>query len=91
MQTKQIKVFVVDTEGKPCLPTRSARARRLLRDGKAKVICTMPFTIQLNRQIDNPVGSFTVGVDDGAKKVGVAIINEHIKEVVFQGQINLRQ
>ena len=87
----QIKVLVVDAEGKTCLPTRAARARRLLRAGKAKVIQVMPFTIQLKRTIVNPVGSFTCGLDDGAKHVGVAIINEHTKEVVFQGQIDLRQ
>lgn len=87
----QIKVFVIDAERKTCLPTRAARARRLLRDGKAKVIRVMPFTIQLNRAISNPVGRFNVGVDDGAKHVGVAIVNDYTKEVVFQGQIDLRQ
>ncbi|MDO9566667.1 MAG: RNA-guided endonuclease IscB [Candidatus Desulfaltia sp.] len=87
----QVKVFVVDVEGKLCLPTRSARARRLLRNEKAKVFQVVPFTIQLNRVIDDPVGTFTCGVDDGAKKVGVAIINEHTKEVAFQGEIELRQ
>jgi len=91
MQTKQVKVFVVDTEGKPCLPTRSARARRLLRDGKAKVVQVMPFTIQLKRIVANPVGSFKVGIDDGAKYVGVAVINDKTNEAVFKGQIELRQ
>jgi len=85
------KVFVIDAEGKPCLPTCSARSRILLRKGKAKVVQVVPFTIQLNRVIDNPVGEFIVGVDDGAKKVGIAIVNEHTKEVVFKGEIELRQ
>jgi hypothetical protein len=85
------KVFVIDKIGKPCLPCHPARARRLLRDEKANVVQVVPFTIQLNRQIDNPVGSFTVGIDDGAKKVGVAIVNEYTQEVVFQGEIELRQ
>ncbi len=90
-RTKQVKVFVIDSEGKLCLPTRPARARRLLRDKKAKVIQVVPFTIQLNYSIDNPVGSFVVGIDDGAKHVGVAIVNDKTNEVVFKGQINLRQ
>ena len=90
-RTKQVKVFVVDSEGKPCAPTRSARARRLLRDKKAKVIQVVPFTIQLNYSIENSVGSFVVGIDDGAKHVGVAIVNDKINEVVFKGQIDLRQ
>jgi len=90
-KTKQVAVFVVDAEGKPLLPTTPRRARRLLDGKKAKVVCIMPFAIKLARAVDNPVGSFTVGIDDGAKKVGVAIVNEHTKEAVFQGEIELRQ
>ena len=85
------KVFVIDKEGKACLPTHPARARKLLRAGKAKVYQVVPFTIQLQRVISSPVGSFTVGIDDGAKNAGIAVINEHTKEVVFRGTIKLRQ
>jgi len=85
------KVFVIDLEGKPLLPTHPARARKLLDSGKATVYQVVPFTIQLKRVVDNPVGSFTVGIDDGAKKVGIAVVNEHTKEVVFAGTIKLRQ
>ena len=85
------KVFVIDKEEKPLLPTHPARARKLLRNGKAKVIRVVPFTIQLEKIIENPVGSFTVGIDDGAKEVGVAVVNEVNKEVVFRGTIRLRQ
>ncbi len=45
------KVFVIDKEGRPCLPTHPARARKLLRAGKAKVKRVVPFTIQLERVI----------------------------------------
>ena len=90
-KTKQVNVFVVDAKGSPCLPTTPRRARKLLEDGKAKVLQVMPFTIKLKRIINSPVGSFTVGIDDGAKYVGVAIINEHKREVVFSGEIRLRQ
>ena len=85
------KVFVIDLEGKPCLPTHPARARKLLREGKAKVVNVVPFTIQLERVIENPVGDFTIGIDDGAKEVGIAVLNEVKKEVVFSGTIQLRQ
>ena len=84
-------VFVIDKEKKPCLPTHPARARKLLRSGRAKVYRVVPFTIQLERVIENPVGSFTVGIDDGAKEVGLAVVNEVTKEVVFRGTIQLRQ
>jgi len=85
------KVLVIDKVGKPCLPTHPARARKLLRNGKAKVVNVVPFTIQLQRIIENPVGSFTVGIDDGAKYVGIAVVNEHTQEVAFEATIQLRQ
>jgi hypothetical protein len=85
------KVFVVDAEGKPLLPTSPARARLLLKRGKADTECVIPFTIRLRRAVDNPVGSFGVGIDDGSKHVGVAIVNDVTKEGVFVGEIELRQ
>ncbi len=85
------KVFVIDKNNKPLLPCHPARSRKLLRQGKAKVVQVVPFTIQLNYTIDNPVGSFKVGIDDGAKHVGVSVINDKTNDVVFKGQINLRQ
>jgi len=85
------RVFVIDITGKPLLPTHPARSRKLLREGRAKVIRVLPFTIQLKKIVDNPTGSFTVGIDDGAKKVGIAAVNEYTKETVFQGEIQLRQ
>ncbi len=85
------KVFVIDKESKPLLPTHPARARKLLREGKAKVKRVVPFTIQLEKVVDSPIGSFVIGVDDGAKYVGIAVVNETTKEVVFCGTIQLRQ
>ncbi len=84
-------VYVIDKENKPLLPTHPARARKLLRNCKAKVIQVVPFTIQLEKSVDNPVGSFEVGIDDGAKHVGVAIKNAATNEVVFRGELEHRQ
>ena len=91
MPTKQVKVFVVDSKGISLLPTTPRRARKLLENKKAKVLKVVPFTIQLKREIENPAGEFTCGIDDGAKYVGVAIVNKKTKEVIFQGEIKLRQ
>lgn len=85
------KTFVIDLKGKPLLPCLPARSRKLLKQGKAKVIQVVPFTIQLNYVINNPIGSFISGIDDGSKYVGVAIANSKTNEVVFKGQIRLRQ
>jgi len=91
MSNLQQKVFVIDANKKPLLPTLPARARILLKNQKAVVYKLNPFTIQLNRVVEKPVGSFSVGIDDGAKHVGVAIKNTKTQEIVFQGQIELRQ
>src|SRR3990167_9631490 len=85
------KVFVMDLDGKSLLPTSPRRARLLLKSKKAILYSVVPFTIKLNRTVDNPIGSFTVGIDDGAKFVGMAVVNEHTKEVIFGGTIKLRQ
>jgi hypothetical protein len=84
-----MSVFVIDKNGKPLLPTCEARARILLRQGKAEVYSVLPFTIRLKRVIENPVGGFKVGIDDGAKVVGISIAYK--KKVVFAGNLQLRQ
>jgi hypothetical protein len=73
------------------LPTKPRRARQLLDQGKATVKQVVPFTIQLKFKIDNPVGSFEVGVDDGSVHVGIAIKNTKTNEVVFHAQMDHRQ
>lgn len=85
------KVFVIDTEGKPLLPTCPARARLLLKRDKANVECMIPFTIRLRYVVDNPIGEFGIGIDDGSKHIGVAIVNDLTKEAVLVGEIELRQ
>ncbi len=41
-------VYVLSKEGKPLMPTeRYGKVRRMLRDGRAKVVKAKPFTIQL--------------------------------------------
>jgi 5-methylcytosine-specific restriction endonuclease McrA len=84
-------VFVIDADGKPLLPTHPARARQLLRDGKAKPYQMLPFTIQLMRHIENAVRELTVGIDDGAIEVGIAVVDDATQKVVFAGTIKLRQ
>ncbi|MCL6557286.1 MAG: HNH endonuclease [Firmicutes bacterium] len=85
------KVFVVDKNGKPLLPTHPARARMLLKKGGASVERVLPFTIRLNSAVENPVGTLKAKAVDGSKKVGIALVNEFTGEVVFRGVIVMRQ
>ncbi len=84
-------VFVIDREGQPLLPTHPVRARKLLHEGRAAVKQVVPFTIQLSRKVENPAGSFEIGIDDGAKHVGIAVKNTKTQEVVFHAQLDHRQ
>lgn len=67
-------VFVLDTDRKPLMPCRPARARRLLRDGKAAVYREQPFTIILNRRVDPNPQSVEFKVDPGSKTTGMALV-----------------
>jgi hypothetical protein len=73
------------------LPTCPARARKLLIAEKATVERVIPFTIRLKRKVVQPVGALSCGIDDGAKDVGSAVVDEHTQEVVLKGTIRLRQ
>ncbi len=82
-------IFVIDSKNKPLLPTNGARARILLKKGRAEVYSVEPFTIKLKYAINRPIGEFKIGIDDGAKMVGISVAYKD--KVVFAGNIQLRQ
>lgn len=69
-------VYVLDINGKPLMPTeRHGKVRRLLRDGKAKVVRREPFTIKLLYEPETRVvQDINLGVDTGSSEVGVAAV-----------------
>lgn len=81
-------VYVISKSGKPLMPCKPARARHLLEAGEAKVKNMEPFTIQLTIESTEDVQPVTVGVDPGAKTVGVAATGNG--KVLYQGEITLR-
>jgi len=85
-----MSVFVIDVTGQPLLPTTERRARALLDNKRAIVYSVVPFTVQLTRCVDKPVGTFKVGIDDGAKTVGIAVSNPN-SQIVFAANVELRQ
>ena len=70
----------------PCSP---AKARHLLKAGKAVVKRRTPFTIQLRIATGETKQNVTLGVDAGAKHVGLSATTE--KEEVFASEVELRQ
>ena len=67
-------VYVISKNGKPIMPCKPAKARKLLRDGKAKVINHCPFTIQLLWDCEENTQPVTVGIDKGSHVTGVSCV-----------------
>lgn len=83
-------VYVLDKNGQPLMPTsRFGKVRRLLRDKKAKVVKSCPFTIRLLYEPETKVvQDIVLGVDTGSKHVGVACVGNN--KVLYQSQTELR-
>lgn len=83
-------VYVLDKNGQPLMPTqRFGKVRRLLRDKKAKVVRSCPFTIRLLYEPKTKiVQDIVLGVDTGSKHVGVACVGND--KVLYQAQLELR-
>jgi len=82
-------VYVLNKEGKPLMPTNPAKARILLKLGKAKVVRGLPFTIKLTYDSPNYVQTATGGMDTGSTVVGSAVISNG--KVLYQAEVTLRQ
>lgn len=83
-------VYVLDKNGQPLMPTsRFGKVRRMLRDKKAKVVRSCPFTIRLLYEPKTKiVQDVVLGVDTGSKHVWVACIGND--KVLYQAQVELR-
>ena len=81
-------VFVINQHGAPLMPCSPRTARKLLAEGKAQIISRQPFALQLLYGSTGYTQPIAMGVDCGAKHVGIAIVSE--TRVLAQGAIELR-
>ena len=83
-------VYVLKQTGQPFMPTeRFGKVRRLLKEGKAKVVRREPFTIKLLYEPETDVvQECYCGVDTGSKHIGVAVVGND--RVLYQSQTELR-
>ena len=83
-------VYVLKQNGQPFMPTeRFGKVRRLLKEGKAKVVHREPFTIRLFYEPETDVvQECYCGVDTGSKHIGVAVVGND--KVLYQSQTKLR-
>lgn len=70
-------VLVQNKDGRPLSPCHPARARKLLKAGKAKAVSTYPFTIKLTYQVKEPVFSPTRIILDDGKTCGLGVVQEN--------------
>ena len=74
-RTRAPYVFVLDQKGRPLMPMHPARARKLLKAGRARVHHVTPFVIRLVDRLveDSQVDGVEVGIDPGSKSTGVSV------------------
>lgn len=81
-------VYVLNNQGKPLMPCKPQKIRKLLKQNKAKVIKKEPFTIQLLYGSSGYKQNITLGVDTGSKTIGLSATTE--KQELFSGKMELR-
>ena len=68
-------VYVLNKDGKPLMPTtRGGHVRHLLKEQKARVVQSNPFTIQLLYETNDVVQPLYLGIDPGRTNIGVAVV-----------------
>ena len=87
-----MRVFVLDNNGRPLAPCHAARARNLLKAGRAAVFRRFPFTIILkDRELDHStVHPHRVKLDPGSRTTGVTLLNESTGVVIWGAEIEHR-
>ena len=82
-------VFTLNKNGKPLMPCKPAKARHLLKEGKAKVVRGQPFTIQLLYGSGTAIQPIILGIDPGYDKIGFSAITD--KKELISGEVRLRK
>lgn len=82
-------VFVIDANKKPLDMCHPAKARKLLRDGRAKIYRKEPFIIILTKIVDKPAeNKYRLKIDYGSRYTGLAILKD--AKVCWLGQLEHR-
>jgi hypothetical protein len=86
------RVFVGENNKQPLMPCHPARARKLLKKGKATVYRRYPFTIIMTRRLGGDLQPIEVKFDPGSRTTGIALVGhfERGSEVIWAGNLNHR-
>jgi 5-methylcytosine-specific restriction endonuclease McrA len=85
-------VFVLSSDGQPLDPCHPARARQVLRRGRARVVRRFPMTIQLrDRRADQSTTQpLRLKIDPGSRTTGLALVTEASATVVWTAELTHR-
>ena len=85
-------VLVINKNKMPLMPCHPARARELLRKGKAAVYKRFPFTLILKEKSGGAVQGLELKFDPGSKTTGIAVVAncKQGRKVVWAGELNHR-
>lgn len=81
-------IYVLNIEGQPLMPCKEAKARKLLKQNKAKIYKREPFTIQLLFVCENQTQDITLGVDSGSKHIGLSATTK--EKELYAADVELR-
>jgi len=81
-------VYVLNMLGKPLMPCKPRKARKLLEKDLAKVVKLTPFTIQLTYRGGEAKQPITLGVDSGFSHIGLSATAK--KEELYSAEVQLR-
>src|SRR5437773_1640934 len=81
-------VYVVNCHGQPFMPCQPRKARLLLKEGKAKVVRMVPFTLQLLYGSIGYKQEVSLGIDAGSQHIGVSATTEQM--ALFEAEVQPR-
>jgi len=84
-----VSVYVLNMRGKPLMPTTPQKARKLIKNEKAKVMQRTPFVIQLKHATGETTEPIVLGLDSGYQFAGFSASTE--KKELISGELELRK
>ena len=83
-------IYVLGADGKPQMPTnRKVRVRSLFKSGMAKIVDTVPFTMQLLYENKPALQPITIAEDPGRTNIGAAVLTQ-LGDLVFSAVVETR-
>src|SRR5207245_7705026 len=81
-------VYILNCHGQPLMTCQPRKARLLLKEGKAKVVKMVPFTLKLLHGSSGYKQEVSLGVDAGTQHIGVSATTE--QRVLFEAEVKPR-